>query len=52
MNEIIIKIKLQGSAQHETPQSLKLMAQSRMDAIIQNDPVMALFVAGYVVDVQ
>ena len=49
---IIIKVELRNSARHETPDALKRMVRGRMDAMIQNDPVMDLFVAGYTVEVE
>ena len=49
---VIIKVELKNSAIHETPDALKRIVQGRMDAMIQNDPVMSLFVAGYTVEVE
>ena len=49
---VIIKVELRNSARHETPDALKRIVQGRMDAMIQNDPVMSLFVAGYSVEVE
>ena len=49
---VIIKVELKNSARHEPPEALKRIVQGRMDAMIQNDPVMDLFVAGYTVEVE
>lgn len=49
---VIIKVELRGSAIHETPESLKRIVSGRMDAMIQNDAVMNLFVDGYSVEVE
>lgn len=49
---VIIKVELKNSAIHETPDALKRIVQGRMDAMIQNDPIMNLFVARYTVEVE
>ena len=49
---VIIKVELRNSARHETVDALMRIVQGRMDAMIQNDPVMDLFVAGYTVEVE
>ena len=49
---VIIKVELKNSARHEPPEALKRIVQGRMDAMIQNDPVRDLFVAGYSVEVE
>ena len=49
---IIIKVELRNSARHETVDALTRLVKGRMDAMIQNDPVLDLFVAGYTVEVE
>ena len=49
---VIIKVEMRNSAKLETPEALKRMMQGRMDAMVQNDPIMSLFVAGYTVEVE
>jgi len=49
---VTIKLELKNSAIHESPETIKRIAEEKVKELIRNDAFMNIFVSGYGVKVE